>query len=316
MSVTLLALARFTLKGPYQAASVIAMLAILAVFLPLVLPAPIFGTALATVFTSLSCVLVGVIILTQGTVSGLRVIAVSVAGITLIGWLVVDVPELGLWTALVQWLPIVALAQTLRSSNSLALTLLLGVLIAALGIVVQYSNWQGLEADLVNQALQRMQQLEQMQPELVERNVQLIRLFVLALVSMAYLIFILTVLCARWMQAGLVDSDGFGKEFRALTLGKPTAMAAVVLVLLSIWLQQPWMNSIAFLVTILFMFQGLAIVHSKLAQKKLNGLIFGLFYAMLLMIPQVVALTAITGVIDNWLVFRKNSDDQNGLNKL
>jgi uncharacterized protein YybS (DUF2232 family) len=99
-------------------------------------------------------------------------------------------------------------------------------------------------------------------------------------------------------------------------LGKPTALAAVVLVLLSIWLQQPWMNSIAFLVTILFMFQGLAIVHSKLAQKKLNGLMFGLFYAMLLMIPQVVALTAITGVIDNWLVFRKNSDNQNGLNKL
>jgi hypothetical protein len=42
----------------------------------------------------------------------------------------------------------------------------------------------------------------------------------------------------------------------------------------------------------------------------------GLFYTLLLVFPQVVALTAVTGVIDNWLVFRKKPvkpDDENEL---
>ena len=36
-------------------------------------------------------------------------------------------------------------------------------------------------------------------------------------------------------------------------------------------------------------------------------LIPSVFYAVLLIAPMAVALTAFTGVIDNWLVFRKRS---------
>lgn len=314
MGVNLLALARYTLKGPFQAATVVGLLAVLAVFVPLMVPNSLFGIMVATLFTMLSCTLVGLIILTQGLVSGMKAIGVSVLGITLVAWIVVQTPELGLWTALVQWMPIIILAQTLRSSKSLALTMLVGVLIGAIGIAAQYLIWTDLEINWISLALERMSQAEQQQQALVERNIQLIRLFVLALIAMAYLIFVLIVLSARWLQARIAESDGFGKEFRALSLGKPAATMALALVLLSFWLRQPWINSLAFLIVIGFMFQGIAVVHDKLLARKRTRFILGLFYALLLIFPQVVALTSITGLIDNWLVFRKKPAGPNDIN--
>jgi hypothetical protein len=264
----------------------------------------------------LSCTLVGLIILTQGSVSGLKAIGVSILGITLVAWALINAPELGLWTGLVQWLPIILLSQTLRTSKSLALTMLLGLLLGTIGIAAQYLVWGDLEAEMITQTIQRMGSTDQLDAQLVERNIQLVRLFVLAMVAMAYLLFMLIVMIARWMQASLAESAGFGQEFRALTLGKPAAAVALGLVLVSFWVAQTWLSSLAFLVVIAFMFQGVAVVHSKLASRKQARLLLGLFYALLLVFPQVVALTAITGVIDNWLVFRKESVKPNDENEL
>jgi hypothetical protein len=316
MGATMLALARFTLKGPYQAALAVGLLAVLAVFIPPMASNSIFAVLLASLCMLLSCTLVGLIILTQGSVSGLKAIGVSMLGITLVAWIVINAPELGLWTGLVQWLPIILLTQTLRSSNSLALTMLLGLLLGAIGIAAQYLIWGSMEAEMITQTIQQMGQAQQLETEIIERNIQLVRLFVLAVVAMAYLLFMLIVMIARWMQASLAESKGFGEEFRALSLGKPAAAVALGLMLLSFGVEQTWLSSLAFLVVIAFMFQGVAVVHSKIASRKQARLLFGLFYTLLLVFPQVVALTAITGVIDNWLVFRKKSVKPNDENEL
>ena len=316
MSVTMLALARFTLKGPYQAALVVGLLAVLAVFIPPMVSSTVFGVLVASLCMLLSCTLVGLIILTQGSVSGLKAIGVSILGITLVAWALINAPELGLWTGLVQWLPIILLSQTLRTSKSLALTMLLGLLLGVIGIAAQYLVWGDLEAEMIAQTIQRMGSADQLDAQLVERNIQLVRLFVLAMVAMAYLLFMLIVMVARWMQASLSESAGFGQEFRALSLGKPAAAVALGLVLVSIWVSQTWLSSLAFLVVIAFMFQGVAVVHSKVGPRKQARLLLGLFYALLLVFPQAVALTAITGVIDNWLVFRKKPAKPNDENEL
>jgi hypothetical protein len=314
MSVTMLALARFTLKGPYQAAAVVGLLAVLSVFLPPVVPNTALGVAVATICMMLSCVLVGLIILTQGSVSGLKAIGVSILGITVVAWILLNAPQLGLWTGLVQWLPIILLAQTLRSSKSLALTMMVGVGLGAIGIAAQYLLWTDIEREWIEIAVQRLQQMDQLDPELVERNVQLIRLFVLAMVAMAYLMLMAIVLIARSMQARLAESKGFAEEFQALTLGKSAAVMALVLIGLSFWLQQNWLSSLSFLVIIAFLFQGIAVLHGKLASRKQSGILLGLFYILLLIFPQVVALTSFVGVIDNWLIFRKKSENSNDLN--
>ncbi len=311
----MLALARLTLRSPYHAAAVVGLLAVLAVFIPSLVPTASFGVVFGAVCMIMSCILVGLIILTQGTVSGLQAIGVAIAGITLVGWISIGRPELGLWTALVQWTPIILLAQTLRSSNSLALTLLVGIALGAIGIASQYLVWTDLEREWLALAMQRMEQVQPLDPQAVERNLQLVRLFVLALVATAYLLFIVIVLIARYLQAGLAESKGFGAEFRALSLGKPAAAVALVLMLASFWVQQTWLSSLVFMIVLAFMFQGIAIVHAKLAPKRQGGVWLGLFYALLLIFPQVVALTAITGMIDNWIVFRRGPAPDNDDNE-
>ncbi len=303
----MLALARFSLKGPYQAAAVVGLLAVLAVFIPPMAPNTVLGLVAGSMCMLLSCTLVGLVILTQGSISGLKAIGVSIVGITLVAWVLISAPELGLWTGLVQWLPIILLTQTLRSSKSLALTMLVGMVIGAIGVAVQYLVWNNLETEMISQAFQRMDQVDQPDEKLVERNIQLVRLFVLALAAMAYLVFMLIVLIARWMQASLAESQGFSQEFRALSLGKPAASGALVLMVLGVWIDQSWLLSLALLVVVGFMFQGIAVVHAKLAPRRQARMLLVLFYTLLLVFPQVVALTAITGVIDNWLVFRKNA---------
>ncbi len=312
----MLALARFTLKGPYQAAAVVGLLAVLAVFIPPMSPNTVLGLLSGSMCMLLSCTLVGLVILTQGSVSGLKAIGVAIVGITLVAWFLINAPELGLWTGLVQWLPIILLTQTLRSSKSLALTMLVGLILGVIGIAIQYLVWSSLEAEMISQAIQRMEQVDQLDEELVQRNIQLVRLFVLAMVAMAYLVFMLIVLIARWMQASLAQSEGFSQEFRALSLGKPAAAATLGLMLLSFLVEQSWLSSLAFLVVIAFMFQGIAVVHSKLAPRKQSRMFLVLFYTLLLVFPQVVALTAITGVLDNWLVFRKIPVKPNDENEL
>lgn len=302
----MLALARYTLKGPYQAAAVVGLLAMLAVFIPPMTSNTFLGLIAGSACMMLSCALVGLVILTQGSVSGLKAIAVSILGITLVAWFLINTPELGLWTGLVQWLPVILLTQMLRSSKSLALTMLLGVLLGTIAILAQYLVWGELEAEMISQAVQRMSQMDTLAPEIIDQSIEWVRLFVLAIVAMGYLTCVVIVLIARWMQASMAESQGFGQEFRALSLGKPAAIVALILMLLSFWVQESWVNSLMFLVVIAFMFQGIAVIHSKLGLRK-NARVMLVFYYILLLVllPQVVALTAITGVLDNWLVFRK-----------
>src|SRR5210317_1817413 len=97
MGVGLLALARYALSGPYQAAAVVGLLAVLAVFIPPMLGSSLLAVLIGSLCMMLSCILVSLIILTQGSISGLKAILVSVLGITLVGWTLVNAPSLGLW---------------------------------------------------------------------------------------------------------------------------------------------------------------------------------------------------------------------------
>ena len=308
----MLTLARFTLKGPYQAATIVGLLAVLGALLPQLVAVPAAGILIGLVCMLMSCVLVGLIILTQGSINGLKAIAVSVAGITLVAWMVIKRPEVGLWTALVQWLPIILLSQTLRSSKSLSLTLLAGVALGIFGIAVQYLIWPELEQHWVALALQRMGEAGQTDERVAQANIAFLRQMIAAMVASAFLIFSVIVILSRWIQAQLAESAGFAREFQSLSLGKPAAAVALVVVTLGIWVQQAWLVSMTLLVIMAFMFQGLAVVHSKLAQHRQRGLILGVFYFLLVVGGQIVLpLTALTGVIDNWLGFRKLGPDSN-----
>jgi hypothetical protein len=311
----MLALARYTLKGPYQAMAVVGLLAIIAVFIVPVMGYTPVSVILAFITNLLAVVLVGLIILTQGSAAGVKVIAVSALALSLAAWMGLNSAEPGLSMALLQWLPVIVLAQILRSSNSLALTLLAGMLIGVLVIAFQFLFWTDLESSWMAQLAQRREGDAQIGREEAEQLVQFVRLMMLLMASSLYLMYILVIFIARWLQARLADSQGFGQEFRALALGKRPALVAVIVVPLGLFLQQAWLISFAFIVVIAFMFQGIAVVHSRLAARKQAYGLFVLFYVLLVFTWQITGvLTAITGIVDNWLDFRKKSEDRNNVN--
>ena len=306
----MLALAKYSLKGPYHAASVVGMLAIAAVFLPLLVGQSFVSAIVTAVLIVMASALVGLIILTQGSVSGLKAIFVSIVGITLVTTLVLKAPMLGLSIGLAQWLPIIILAQTLKTTKSLAFMMLAGLAIALVVIAAQYLIWPDLEAALLpvfQQSLAGLAENPALSSEMLEEFTQLLaHRMVLLLVPTMYLLFVSILLLSRWMQAKLTDSDGYNREFQAIALGKPVALVGLVILLLSIWLDQDWITSVAMAVMAAFLYQGIAVVHSKLAANKRKALILGIFYALLIISPKVVAVSSIAGMIDNWLIFRKN----------
>jgi hypothetical protein len=305
----MLALARYTLKGPYQAATAVGMLVLAAVFLPLLVGQSLIFMIAASVLIMMASSLVGLIILTQGTGSGLKAIIVSILGVTLVTTLVLKTPTMGILIG--QWLPIVILAQTLKSTGSLAFMILTGLVLAICAIAIQFLVWPDLEASFLLEAKQNFIILYDnpaLTIEMVDELLQsMAHWMVLMLVSVPYLLCTGIILLSRSLQARLANSDGYKREFHAIALGKPAALAGLGIMVLSTWLDQDWITSVAVAMMAAFLYQGIALVHSKLVNSKKRALIIWIYYALLLIIfPHAAAISSITGMIDNWMVFRKN----------
>ncbi|MFT5663772.1 MAG: hypothetical protein ACI9YO_003267 [Gammaproteobacteria bacterium] len=305
----MLALARYALKGPYQAATIVGLLAIVAVVLPLMGGSPFATMIITTALTLFSGALVGLIILTHGSRSGLKAVVVSIVGITVVAIIALEAPMIGISIGLAQWLPIVILAQVLRSTKSLVLMMMSGLVLALLAIALQLLIWPDLEADwirVIDQSIVQLKEYPEYQDVDIANNARLlVHFMVLVLGSAMYLLFIGILLMARSMQSRLADSDGFSTEFRAISFGKRIGLVAVVLLAFSLWVDQAWISSIALLLMTAFLFQGIAVVHTKVSRSKRPRLLNTLFYMLLFIFPQAVVITALVGLLDNWLDLRK-----------
>jgi hypothetical protein len=285
------------------------------VFFPLVSGSPFLGALVAMLLTYTAGSLVGLIILTQGIQSGLKAIVVSVLVVTAFAAIVLQAPGLGISIAAVQWLPVIILAQTLRVTNSLALMMLAGLIPGAIGVSLQFALWPNLDADwaaLVQKSLSQMSQGQEIsQVDMGEQIRLMMHWLILMLAASLYVLYVSIVMIARWMEARLAGSDGYRKEFRNLALGKPAAMVAIVLMALSMLLNQDWILSLTIMVAAAFLFQGIAVVHARVLSGKLRPLLTWVFYMLLLIVPQVMAITSIAGILDNWLFLRKREDKAN-----
>jgi hypothetical protein len=306
----MLALAKYALKGPYQAATLVGLLAIVAVVLPLMGGSPFATMIITGALTLFSGALVGLVILTQGSRSGLKAVVVSIVGITVVATIALEAPMIGISIGLAQWLPIVILAQVLRSTNSLVMMMLTGLVLALFAVVLQLLIWPELEADwlfMIEQSILQLKEYPEYQNVDIADNARLlVHFMVLMLGAAMYSLFIGILLMARSMQSKLSDSaDKFSEEFRAISFGKRTGLVAIVLLALSFWLNQGWISSIALLLMTAFLFQGIAVVHTKVLKSKRSRLLRTLFYMLLLIFPQAVVITALVGLLDNWLILRK-----------
>jgi len=293
----LITLARFILKGHSQAALVAATMAILGLYMPPI--AWLSGGAVALV------------VLVNGHRSGLLVTAIAAVGTAVLAAVVQMPPEVALYYVLLVWLPVVLAALVLKQTVSLAFSLQLIAGVSLLGIVVLYGffpdfgelwrpSLNSMAEELVAQSQDGLdaQQLQQV----IDRIVRLLPGF---FASSFMLGIMLSLYLARWWQAVLYNPGGFGKEFKAMNLGKITAMIALAIAAAASLGAMEVFNAMLLVVFVLYLNQGVAVLHAVFAGRQLNAVWLFLVYLFMLFVPHTVVLLALAGLADTWIDFRR-----------
>jgi len=293
----MISLARFILKGHSQAALVAASTAMLGLLLPPV--AWLSGAAVALVT------------LVNGHRNGLLVTAIAGIGTAVLAGLILSLPELAIYYILLVWLPVVMVAVVLRQTVSLVLSLQLIAGVSLLGIIVLYlffpdfgeiwrSSLNMMADDLIANSNGTLD-TEQLQ-QIID---QVIRILPGFFASSFMIGTMLSLYVARWWQAVIYNPGGFGKEFRAINLGKATALIALAIAITASIINADIFNAMVLVVFALYLNQGVAVLHAVFAARQLNAVWLFMIYLFMFFIPHTVVLLALAGLADTWIDFRR-----------
>lgn len=293
------ALARIAMQGPAQAGLLAAGVLLLSLIFP-----PLMW---------LSSAIVALSILRKGLLPAAQVIGIALSVHMLVNWWLFSSPFV-MWFPLVfSWLPVVIVAVVLRFSVSLTLSFIVAtglglasVLVIHLGLEDPVSFW----LNVLMQALpaERMLGEQGMLAGMSSSDYQLMltgmaQLMTGAMGLVLLLNAVIGLLIGRWLQAGLYNPGGFAKEFTELRFGKNLAIIALLLFTAAAFTNNALLVSLNMVMLSGFMFQGLAVAHSLVAQQRLHKLWLPSMY-VLMILPQVSLLVTCFATIDNWFNFR------------
>ncbi|MEL7936780.1 MULTISPECIES: hypothetical protein [Pseudomonas] len=197
-----------------------------------------------------------------------------------------------------------ALAQVLRTSMSWNRVMLASVVLGVFFVLLLSTVSAGLVAGLAEafgkvlpQVLSEAKLSADQQAEL---QAGLVPAITGLLAASLQLISLLCLMLARYWQAALYNPQGFGREFRALRLAPPVAIALLLGVLV-VPLLGPQFAVVAPLCTVPLLLAGLALGHGLVALKRLPGFWLVLLYGLALVLGNVICLVA---VVDSLFDFR------------
>ncbi|MDH5484833.1 MAG: DUF2232 domain-containing protein [Gammaproteobacteria bacterium] len=299
----MIALARFIMAGPSQAALVAAASAILALLLP----------PMAWV----SGGVVALVVLHLGINKGAQLITLAGLASMLLGWLVLGTPLLAVGIVLLLWLPVWLVAAVLRKtvllSVSLELTAVMGllmVLVLQLFIPDTQSELSQGFVEIIQPAIDK-QPTEAAKQQLTDA-VNIVLALLPGLLATGMVIgTMLSLLLGRWWQAALYNPGGLREEFNQLRLSKTSALVATVILLLAALAGLPLLTMLAMVVLALYLLQGMAVVHGIMDLRQFaTGWLFAL-YVMIFMLPHLVILPlAVFGLTDTWVDIRRRLTTQ------
>lgn len=116
---------------------------------------------------------------------------------------------------------------------------------------------------------------------------------------------ILSLYMARWWQAVIYNPGGFGKEFRAINLGKATAFIALAIAITASLIKADIFNAMLLVVFALYLNQGIAVLHAVFAGKQFHAVWLFMIYLLMFFVPHIVVLLALAGLADTWIDFRR-----------
>ena len=293
----MISLARFILKGYSQAALVAVSMAMLGLLMP-----PLSWMSGATV---------ALVALVNGHRSALLVTAIAGIGTAVFAGLVMALPEVAVYYVLLVWLPLVMISVVLRQTVSLVLCLQIVAGVSMLGIVVLYlffpdfgEIWRTSLMQMADELLAQSDGSldEQQLQQVIDQIVHLLPGFFASSFMIGTL---LSLYLARWWQAALYNPGGFGKEFRAINLGKAVAFIALAIAIAASLISADIFNAMLLVVFALYLNQGIAVLHAVFVGKQLNAVWLFLFYLLMFFVPHIVVLLALAGLADTWIDFRR-----------
>lgn len=215
------------------------------------------------------------------------------------------------------WVPVWGLALVLRATADQGTVLLVAAAMGAIALVVVHlvladpaAWWEALLQRLVEDAAQGAAPLGSgAGREQLNALIDTLAPVMTGLVVAGTLLgLILALFLARWWHALVDNPGGFGREFRSLTIDRrfaPIALVVVLIALVANSVTGGLAGEAVLIIVVLYMLQGLAVVHSVVNTRGASmGWLVGLYLLLLLLPPQVVLLLALTGFADVWMNFR------------
>ncbi|MFT4562651.1 MAG: hypothetical protein ACI9BW_002397 [Gammaproteobacteria bacterium] len=285
------AVAKFAMRSPTAASISAAAYAVLALFF-----AP---------FMIVSGAIVAMSTLRHGATLGMRVVAIAglIAGIAYFSLL--NQPEAAVLLAMA-WLPLIVVAQALRTSESQGQALAICGFGAALycaairAAVPDVSAYWAMRLDALGKTVRDQggtffaaEEISQIASVMHESIVVIVTLF-----------WICAILIARWWQSELFNPGGFGQEFRELVIPKAISLVAAVVAILALMqiyadAGQGLASDLLVVVVVLFAFQGLALIHHRAQKVGLAKIwLVGFYVLLILMLHRVGVLLALLGIVD------------------
>lgn len=293
------ALAKFVMSRRIQAVLVTVGFALLGLLLP---PA-----------SYLSGAAVALVTLRRGALEGGLIIAGSTAAAAVLAGLILGDAVPALVFVLGMWLPLWLLAIVWRNTVSLAWTLQAAAGLGVLTVVLMYlvlqdpAAWWRTILEALRPAMEQAGVF--MDDAAVEGALDAAARLMTGLAAAALVVsLVISLFIARWWQAALYNPGGFRQEFHTLRTDKRVAAVLVVVLLLSLIDRGAiggFATDLAMVGIVLYLFQGLALIHGMVAAFRANVFwLVGLYALMVLASPQMVLLLSAMGFADTWFDFR------------
>ncbi|MDH5735393.1 MAG: DUF2232 domain-containing protein [Gammaproteobacteria bacterium] len=294
----MLALARFIMAGPNQAALVAAVTALLAIILP-----PLAW---------LSGGVISLVTLHLGERKGIQIMAYASLGTAALSWLVFSTPLVAMVMILLLWLPVWLVSWVLKRSVSLSLALQLitglGVLLV-LVLQLVYPQLMLEQGAVLKAAIEQMMADQSSSADKAELNRAVdmaLRWFPGIMASGLLFGVVFSLLLGRGWQAALYNPGGLAREFNQLRLGRILSVTGLLLLVIAGVTSSDLVTMLVLVVLSIYLIQGLALVHGIIASKGINKAWLMGFYIMMFLLPHLVLMPlAVFGLTDTWIDFRK-----------
>lgn len=286
------ALGKFIAKGRSQAILVISTSGLLAFVL----------FPIAPLLLLLSCAALVLVALRNNAQFALTVFAISLAVSGGIPWLF-GLELLGLGPA-AMWLMVLLSAQAFRRSGNLALAIFAALVIVVLAVLL-FIVWVRNPVQWWQPWIVKFIELAKMGSVTTQQVHLMAKLLTGAFAATSLIVIVASLLVGVWWQSRLQNSGQFRRDFQQLRLGKVLSIVAALLLATAIFTDSALFIALSAPTLVVYMFQGLAVIHAFAGQQAGSSWWLITFYIFLILFRQLVILVSLMGIVDAWLDSRR-----------